>query len=230
MTLLRRVAVAISGGVVRYASPGCKEWAQGLAREAEFVEGDLAALVWALGSTRVLLDRREAPVTSLAEVADAARRLSESVRRGTVTYAFLFLWVFVYALRLLYAGGSLQQRMSCGVVVLAGICLGVVELIQRREQRPPQTDDVGDWALHYRSELERQRDFYFTGTGIHFDSTVFFIFIGAVFAQDGGARGNLILFAYEALIYVLWESFVYWQRREFQRRIDELDAMRGVAG
>ena len=55
MTLVRRVAGKISRAVVRYASPGCKEWAEGLAREAEFVQGDWAALWWALGSTKVLL-------------------------------------------------------------------------------------------------------------------------------------------------------------------------------
>ena len=79
MTLVRRVAMKISGGVVRYASPGCKEWAEGLAREAEFIEGDWAALGWALGSARVLLDRRGAPMTSLADVAARGRRFSESL-------------------------------------------------------------------------------------------------------------------------------------------------------
>ena len=231
MTLVRRVAMKISGVVVSYASPGCKEWAWGLAREAEFVEGDWSALGWALGSSRVLLDRREAPVTSLADVAGAARRFSESVRKGTVTYAFLFLWVFIYALRLLNAGGSSEQRFSCGVAVLTAICLGVSELIHRRTQQAPQTEDMGAWALYYRSELERQRDFYFPGgTARYFDSFVFFILIGCVFTQDGGARGNPIFFAYEVLVYLLWESFILWKRWQFQRRIDELDAVLEVTG
>ena len=54
MTLLRRVAVWISNGVVRRASPGAKEWAEATAHEVEFIEGDWAALGWALGSVRVL--------------------------------------------------------------------------------------------------------------------------------------------------------------------------------
>ena len=65
MTLIRRVALTISDEVVRWASPGCKEWAEGLEREAAVIESDWAALRWAIGSTRVLLDRRPAPLTSL---------------------------------------------------------------------------------------------------------------------------------------------------------------------
>jgi hypothetical protein len=220
------MAMKIAGVVVRSASPGCKEWAEGVAREVEFIEGDLSALWWTIGSSRVLLDRREAPMTSLADVAGAARRFSESVRKRTTTYAFLFLWVFIYALRLLNGGGSSEQRFSCGVAVLTAICLGVFELIHRLSLQAPQTEDMEAWALYYRSELERQRDFYFHGgKAPHFDSIVFFILIGSVFAQDGGVRGNPVFFAYEVLVYLLWESFVYWQRRQFQRRIDELDAV-----
>jgi hypothetical protein len=225
MTSVRRVAMMISGAVVRYASPGCREWAEGVAREVEFVEGDWSALVWAIGSSRVLLDRREAPMTLLADVAEAARRFSESVRKRTITYIFLFLWVFVYALRFWNTGSSVEQSVSCGLAVLIGICLGIVELMQRRTQRALTTEDMGAWALYYRTELERQRDFYFTGAAIHFDSIVFFIFIGFVFAQDGGARGNLLLFFYEVLVYALWESLILWQRWQLQRRIDELDAI-----
>ncbi|AEU38980.1 hypothetical protein [Granulicella mallensis] len=59
MTLIRKWALKVSSAVVRYASPGCKEWAEGLAREVDFIEGDWAALSWAIGSTRVLLDRRQ---------------------------------------------------------------------------------------------------------------------------------------------------------------------------
>jgi hypothetical protein len=64
MSLIRRLALKISDEVVRYASPGCKEWAEGLAREVEFIGSDWAALAWAIGSTRVLLDRREARIGS----------------------------------------------------------------------------------------------------------------------------------------------------------------------
>lgn len=37
MTALRSLAVRISAAVVRWASPGRKEWAEGLARELAFI-------------------------------------------------------------------------------------------------------------------------------------------------------------------------------------------------
>ena len=77
MTLIRRVALTISDEVVRWASPGCKEWAEGLEREAAVIESDWAALRWAIGSTRVLLDRRAAPLTSLDEVPAETQKLIE---------------------------------------------------------------------------------------------------------------------------------------------------------
>jgi hypothetical protein len=93
MTLVRRVAMKISGGVVRYASPGCKEWGEGLAREVEFIEGDWAALRWAIGSTRVLLDRRGAPMTSLADVAARGCRFSESLNKGGFSVMFIMAFL-----------------------------------------------------------------------------------------------------------------------------------------
>ncbi len=82
MTLVRRAG----GGdfeheVVRWASPGCKEWAEGLEREAAVIENDWAALGWAIGSTRVLLDRRPAALTSLDEVPAIAQKLVEMARK-----------------------------------------------------------------------------------------------------------------------------------------------------
>jgi hypothetical protein len=60
VTALRSLAVRVSHLVVRHASAGSREWAEGLAREVQFIESDWRAIVWALGSTRVLLERRSA--------------------------------------------------------------------------------------------------------------------------------------------------------------------------
>ena len=64
MSPIRRLAVRILETVVRWASPGCREWAEGLAREVEFIGSDWDALGWAIGSLRVVLDRRQAPIGS----------------------------------------------------------------------------------------------------------------------------------------------------------------------
>jgi hypothetical protein len=60
MKLLRKTASEISSIVVRHASSGTREWAEAMAREVEEISGDWAALAWALGSLRVLADRRGA--------------------------------------------------------------------------------------------------------------------------------------------------------------------------
>jgi hypothetical protein len=73
---MRKLALKISHLVVRYASPGSKEWAEGLAREVAFIENDWSALAWEFGSTKLLLDYREAPIGSLADVPSAAQKLS----------------------------------------------------------------------------------------------------------------------------------------------------------
>ena len=103
MTLIRRLAMKIAGVVVRDASPGCREWAEGVAREVEFIEDDWSALRWAIGSTRVLLDRREAPMSSLADVAERGRRLSERVSKEGSGYVYALIVAIPYLLRLLYA-------------------------------------------------------------------------------------------------------------------------------
>jgi hypothetical protein len=51
----------LSSFVLRHASAGSREWAQGLAREVDVIEGDWKALGWALGGLPVLLDRRDVP-------------------------------------------------------------------------------------------------------------------------------------------------------------------------
>ena len=80
MTIVRCAALKISSIVLRYASPGCKDWAEGLARELDFVESDWGALLWALGSLRVLFDRRPAPIRSLDELIPVIEKFLQTRR------------------------------------------------------------------------------------------------------------------------------------------------------
>src|ERR1039458_8355339 len=106
MTLLRRLALGISSSVVQWASPGCKEWAEGLEREGAVIQSDWAALRWAIGSTRVLLDRRPVSLTLLDEVPAATQKFVEMARqRAGLILGFsilqglrglLYLWRFFH--------------------------------------------------------------------------------------------------------------------------------------
>ena len=223
MTLVRRVAIKISGGVVRYASPGCKEWAEGLAREVEFIEGDWAALGWAIGSTRVLLDRRGAPMTSLADVEERARLFFGSIiSKGS--YSTWYLLGLPYFLRLLYAR-TWPQRMGCGLVIVASIYMGIVGLLQQRRRQALRDTAVGDLMLRYKSELERQRDLLRSGIGRLYFIVVILYFIGVVFAQKGGVRAHPFLSMFCMLTCMLVALFLLRQPRRVQRQIDEVDAV-----
>ncbi len=223
MTLVRRVAMKISGVVVvRYASPGCRDWAEGLAREVEFIEDDWDALRWAIGSTRVLFDRREAPMTSLADVADRGRRLSERVSKESSGYAYPLIVAFPYLLRFLYAH-SWQQRIGCGLVIVTAIYLSGVLRVQWRKREDLWSDNT-ELAPYCRLELARQRDFLQSGVGKSLYFATILNFMGMVFAQKGGVRANPVVTALCVSACVL--VTVSWRRpRQVQRQIDEVDAV-----
>jgi len=158
MSAIRGLAVRISGVVVRRASPGCKEWAEGLAREVEFIESDWRALGWAIGSLRVVLDRREEPLGSLAEVPKAAQRLVETIRGGVgmwplISQGPLYYW------KLLDAKCSVE-RGGCWLIVFGSIIAATFLVVERCRLKEPFKDDVYDdilaCARFYRAELERR--------------------------------------------------------------------------
>ena len=126
---------------MRHASPGCKDWAEGLAREVAFIESDWAALAWALGSTRVLLSYRAAPIGSLAEVPAAAQKLVEATRSSAlgmwlpIMQGPLYLWRF-------FRARSPLERGGCALVVFCSISAGIFLLIERRRLKDPCSDNI----------------------------------------------------------------------------------------
>jgi hypothetical protein len=137
MTALRSLALKISAAVVRYASPGCKEWAQGLAREVAFVEGDWAALGWAVGSMRVLLERRP----------------------GFLELGSAFTAVFSVGLPCLEIFGAtcLSERVGWSLVLFGSAYWNVARLRDWLVERSaPPDDDKRARAIFGRGKLERR--------------------------------------------------------------------------
>jgi hypothetical protein len=150
MTLVRRVALGISSRVVRWASPGCREWAEGLEREVEFIEGDWRALAWAVGSTRVLLERRGARAT--AEGGGRPRALN-IYDLGIVVWCFYCAWFYVGAL---LKAKSPWDRTAVYLLGFAWGYRGVTSIAGRWRERwqPPISSDA--YLLFRRKELERK--------------------------------------------------------------------------
>jgi hypothetical protein len=159
MTLVRRLAVRISSRVVRWASPGCKEWAEGLEREAAVIESDWAALRWAIGSTRVLFNFRGSRLASLSDVPNAARTFAASKSdRSQMLLIAVFLFGQPLILWTNYDWASnLPARIGCGMAVFFSICIGVSVLIEwsRLYLNVPPSDDIRACVQFYKAELER---------------------------------------------------------------------------
>jgi len=164
---VRRLALGISRRVVRWASPGCKEWAEGLEREAEVIESDWAALRWAIGSTRVILHPRGVPMRSLDEVPDATYKLLDGalVRSGffllmPIMEGPLFLqWFFVTRSTLGRAGSAIGVLGSVIAVTYLLMEWRRLSLIERRRLKETWKDyiynDVVACARFYKEQLKR---------------------------------------------------------------------------
>jgi hypothetical protein len=228
MTLVRRVVRKISGAVVRYASPGCKEWAEGLAREAEVIPGDWVALWWALGSTKVLFNRREAPLRSLADVAERARRFSEVQFKGRISNWLPLLFALIYLLKLPNSGGGLED-VGCWMVFAGGLLMGVVGLVRWQQRTPlPLSQEPAAWGIYYRVELERLRENARSALGMAYRFWLLLYLAGLVLAQKGGMRVHPLFTGFATLMLVLLTPALFRETFMLDLQIEEVDAVLGT--
>jgi hypothetical protein len=162
MRPLRGLALQITQLVVTYASPGSKEWAEGLARELEFIEDDWSALRWALGSVRVLFNYRPAPIQSFAELTCAAEKFAER-KRYAVNDLWLtrnLQWLYMLLLALLrlsdfFHAVDARVRAAYGILILGLLMLAIYACIRSKEPVVPDRDDVLATIQFYKKELAR---------------------------------------------------------------------------
>jgi hypothetical protein len=222
MTIIRGAALKISDAVVRWSSPGCKEWAEGLQREVAFIESDWRALGWAVGSMQVVLDRRPPPMRSLDEVSAVAQRLVEGVRGGRqVLMAIISGPQF---LLMYFAAKNYPERIGSGLVVIGAIVGGTSVLIERRRLKPPYKDDVYDDVLtcarFYRAELERSVSRVWIPI-----SVISCYFVGVALTTRGDEFGRLLSAVIMVLLWAVALPLVLHARRNSERRIAQLDAL-----
>jgi hypothetical protein len=149
MSAIRRLAMRISAAVVRWASPGCKDWAEGLEREVEFVKGDWAALGWAIGSLRLVLYRRMRPA--------GARR--DAPPRSPMWWIFPFFeasQILINAVAALRAS-NWYDRIASGLIAFGWMCWAVFSVANWLWKRnEPPISDIRAYWLFSRATLERR--------------------------------------------------------------------------
>jgi hypothetical protein len=158
MTLIRKKALEISSWVTWLASPGCKDWAEGLEREVAFIPSDWRALGWAIGSVRVLFTPRAVPLRSLAEVPAAAAMFVRDHRlKVSFTFQLCIALGAWHTIALCFDRGLTLSRLE-----LIGHCLIVAAAFSfalqlRSYSRSAQIlpSEPRSCALFYRSELLR---------------------------------------------------------------------------
>ena len=141
MTRVRRVGIAVSDFVVRYAPTGSDEWARGLRAEFDVIDSDWAALGWALGSLRVLL----------------RKPLYREPYAWLPAAVFLYYFVTQTLTALLYMRRTHWHALAGGVLTCAGwfyfLVLGSSGWLRQRAQ--PDPADRLAVLLYQREGLER---------------------------------------------------------------------------
>jgi hypothetical protein len=231
MTLSRKLALRISDFVARHASPGCKEWAEAMAREAAYIDGDWAALGWALSSTRILLDRRRAPkqrapikLFTLAQVPSAARDFVKESRSAGRPMFYTIMTGTILEGEI--HRSTPQWQLTAGFAISAigaAVCCALWLFERSRLENPAEDTVYGDpmrCVRFYRSELQR------------FRITMWFPYFawlclaaGEIVSKWSFLCANRWFFVGWALGYVLiftTADYAWWKN---QRRLEQLDAL-----
>jgi hypothetical protein len=239
MTPIRKLAVMISNAAVRFAPPASQDWAEAISRELPSIKSDWAALLWALGGTRVLFARRSARIASLADVRPAASALEREVRIRTVSGSIVTVVLMLAFGRFFFMTPTPMQRAGCVLMVVAALFL-LVQVVAWRSASIPKNIDLPTHARRFRIELERQRDFF---SGPWLWSRLILMLPGYVLLCVGGAEAlpatlyqqTILLAIYvAALIIAIPRSL--GMARKYARQIAELDTAyresqnSGVAG
>jgi hypothetical protein len=225
MTIVRKLALKVSYIVVKFASPGCKEWAEGLAAEAECIEGDWSTLGWALGSARILLDYREKPLRSLADLPVVVHRYAESKRGISWAWVLLFSQAMTYASKFLATRNQLEL-MGCSMVVFGNLILGIFRLVEEHNRlKVPPAHDMPALIRFYKAELERMYDLFHSYKWTIAHSAFTIICVGLILAKRGGVRAHP---GWDSFLALLWASVVplyLYTRQTNQRRLEQLKAL-----
>jgi hypothetical protein len=230
MTLVRRAAVRISEKVVQRASPGNREWAEGLAREIAFIEGDWRALGWAIGSLRVLFLNPPKRLRTVSEIARAGR-IFAGRREHTPPVIFLVMVMQTFSNGLLAVlpirrHGPLD-RTGFAVAAVSAAYLAVVGWMESRMRERPENMDDWAWIEFYRGEMVRLRDLY-AGFGAVFSVAIVLLCAGSALGVEW-LTGPFLPSGLIALCMFVARPFSR-PRQSFQRKLDNVDSILQQSG
>jgi hypothetical protein len=157
MSILRKTAEKIAAAVVRYASAGSKEWAEAIANELAYIEGDWRALAWALSGMRVLLSYKLKPLRTLEDLNALVDKHANS-RLHAVNNPWLgrnlpwlvLLFNAVETLPQILRG---HHAIGNAAVMLGMLLLCRVVYLYYREPAVPDRDDRSGLIRFYVDEL-----------------------------------------------------------------------------
>jgi hypothetical protein len=222
MSIPRDLALRISAFVARHASLGNKEWAEGMAREVAYIEGDWAALGWALGSMRILFDLQPVPLRSMADVRESATKFVEMSRNAL---RMIYPMMIGPSLILMRRDTANSWQLRAGLIIAAAgsIACWVLWFVDRN--RLPESvydkvyDNDRDCALFYRAELERFRfTMWIPAFGL------WSCLIGyEVKHWHSAYTGPWISVYFLMLAFCCWVLWQAWRNNE--RKIEQIDAL-----
>jgi di/tricarboxylate transporter len=134
------------------------DWAKAMLRELDFIESDWTALVWSIGSTRILLKYRNAPVAELRDVPQAAQRFQRRIfwrnlreyAAGVIVTAASGYYVLV--------SHSAVIRTGCGLIVAGALFVLFMLHKWGAARNLPSEIELRACVDFHRKELQRQRD------------------------------------------------------------------------
>jgi hypothetical protein len=217
MTVVRKMAFKISALVIRFSSAGNKEWAAGVAGEIDFIENDWKALAWAMGSLRVLLDRKPAPIRSLEDFEILKQKYVKSKRFMYFFLGSCGLQAF-NCVRSFIGAHSYAMRIGFGMMAISWIVIGADSLLElRRSKKLRSSKDSCDFALLYRAELKRiLRSFHSVTASIGK--------IAWVLILIGMAMTNLLSLDFLLFIILATLFGIFFAHRDVRQRLEQLDA------
>jgi hypothetical protein len=233
MSTARKLASKISFAVVRFASPGTKEWARATLHELDFIEGNWKAFFWAIGSVRILFAPTNASITEHCDIPQATQRLAKIVRRRNVKgYSASFVVMAAFTRYFFILSNTIQRVGSLLTVLGAGylvyqLCLN--QLRQRISAIALAKMGNAPSLESYRVELERQRDFH---KGSCFWSRLLILIPGPLLFLVGLEIAHPAFATFirlEGLAFLLLAAIAVSlnlrKARQYQRQIEQLDTL-----